>query len=279
MIADLVKRASLRVERGARTSVVTRAEARSPLALRTPRNHGHAAWVFTSSHGGGLVSGDHALLDVTVADDAALVLATQASTKAYRARGGGTLGEISRLETRVQVGEGALACLLPDPLVPFAGARIAQSVEATLAPSGSVIVWDAITAGRVARGERWAFEHLESRVLVDGPRGRLVTENVRLRPTESRAFALPGFDAFGLLVLLGPRVAALAAGLLDRTSREPARDAGGIFVAHPFARDGFEGALLRVASPDVAALGARLRGWLSELGPLLGDDVLARRAF
>lgn len=260
--------------------MVTRAEARSPLALRTPGNHGHAAWVFTSSHGGGLVSGDHTLLDVAVARDAALVLATQASTKAYRARAqAGARDEIARLETRVHVSDGALACLLPDPLVPFAGARVAQSVEVDLAPSGSVIVWDAITAGRVARGERWAFDLLESRVIIDGPAGRLLTENVRLRPAESRAFAVAGLDAFGLLALIGPRVAPLASRLLERTAREPAREGQSLFVAHPFARDGFEGAVLRVACPDVASLGARLRAWLSELAGLLGDDVLARRAF
>lgn len=278
---DLIKQAYLRVERGPRRSVVTRAQAVSPLALRTPQNHGHAAWVFTSSHGGGLVSGDRTSLDATVEQGATLVLATQASTKAYRARRPepGEIAPTSQLSTAVRVAADGLACLLPDPFVAFAGARVEQRLTITLAAGGSVLVWDPLTAGRVARGEAWAFEHVLSSVVIDGPDGRLVTEAVRLRPKESLAFAGGDVRAFAFLALLGPRVAPLAKRLLERTAQAPARDGGTVFVAHPFARDGFEGAIVRVACDEVATLGIRLRDWLSELPALLGDDILARRAF
>jgi len=45
-------------------SVVARAYATSPLRLLTPINHGHAAWIYGSSYGGGLVDGDAVTLDV-----------------------------------------------------------------------------------------------------------------------------------------------------------------------------------------------------------------------
>src|SRR5262245_60409912 len=64
-------RAFLAVTRRDRRSVVTRAFARSPLRLLTPANHGHAAWVYTSSYGGGLVDGDRLAVDVEVKPGAA----------------------------------------------------------------------------------------------------------------------------------------------------------------------------------------------------------------
>lgn len=275
--------ATLRVARGQGSSVVTRAAATSPLALRTPDNHGHAAWVFTSSHGGGLVSGDHVRLDATVERGATLVLATQASTKAYRTRGPRVVAspttppETSHLITNVRIEDDALACLLPDPLVAFRDARIRQQTTVSLAESGSLVLWDPIGAGRVARGERWAFTSLETRVEIDGPSGRILTEASRLRPAETTAFAdRAGFDAFGVLVLLGPRVGSLARALLEQSRCEPARHEDTIVAASPLGRDGV---IVRAASPSTAALAARLRRWLHELPALLGDDFLARRAF
>ena len=50
---------------GAVTAVET-AFAESPLRLLTPRNHGSAAWAYTSTLGGGLVDGDRLELDLSV---------------------------------------------------------------------------------------------------------------------------------------------------------------------------------------------------------------------
>ena len=44
--------------REGRTTIVSRAYAASPLRVLMPNNHGHAAWVFLVSLGGGLVDGD-----------------------------------------------------------------------------------------------------------------------------------------------------------------------------------------------------------------------------
>src|SRR5262245_13535398 len=70
--------------RDGRRTVVSRAYASSPLKLLMPRNHGHAAWVYTSTYGGGLVDGDDIALRVDVDAGATLFLSTQASTKVYR---------------------------------------------------------------------------------------------------------------------------------------------------------------------------------------------------
>ncbi len=87
-----------------------------PAAAPRAGNAGSAAWVSTSSFGGGPVDGDDLRLDVEVAAGASALLATQASTKAYRGS--------ARSEIHARVGEGATLVVLSDPLVPFAGSRV-----------------------------------------------------------------------------------------------------------------------------------------------------------
>src|SRR5687768_4572798 len=85
-------RGRLRVVRAGGRSVVTRAYATSPLRLLTPANHGSAAWIYTSSYGGGFVDGDRVELDVEVAEGAAAFVSTQAATKVYRSPNGTSCG-------------------------------------------------------------------------------------------------------------------------------------------------------------------------------------------
>src|SRR5436853_599048 len=98
-----------------------------PLRLLTPQNHGHAAWAYTSSLGGGFVDGDEVRLDVRVRPGAAALLATQGATRVYRSPRG------CSSETRAEVEGGWLLALIPDPTVCFAGARFRSRCEVDLA--------------------------------------------------------------------------------------------------------------------------------------------------
>ena len=109
-VAPAAGRGELEVVRGPDgRSVVARAYATSPLRLLTPSNHGHAAWIYGSSYGGGLVDGDAVTLDVDLAPGAAAFVSTQASTKVYRSCRG------TRSDTEGHIGAGALLVLAPDP--------------------------------------------------------------------------------------------------------------------------------------------------------------------
>src|SRR5262245_15567397 len=82
-------------------SDVHRARGAGPLRLLFPRAAGDAAWIVTSSLGGGLVDGDAVALDVRVEAGATAVVTTQASTKVYKGS--------SQQRTRVAVaGDGAV---------------------------------------------------------------------------------------------------------------------------------------------------------------------------
>jgi urease accessory protein len=150
-------------------SAVTGCAASSPLQLLAPRPRGQAAWIVSASHGGGLVAGDAVELQLSVGPGAAACLGTQAETKVYRAAGAG--GASQRLSATV--GDGALLAFLPDPVSPFAGSSFDQVQRFELAAGASLVVLDSVTAGRPARGERWALHRYGSRNEVRSE-GRLV---------------------------------------------------------------------------------------------------------
>jgi urease accessory protein len=235
-------------------SVVIGATPRSPLALLNPSNHGNAAWVYQSSHGGGFVRGDDVSLQVNVERDATLFLSSQASSKAYRAAR-------SKLTLDAKVAGGAALVCWPDPVCCFAGASLVQRQNFTLDDGASLLAVDSYTAGRVARGERWAFERFESRVHVDLGAEPKLREAVLLSGQHGSLPArMAGAEAFATVVVCGPRLEAAAQALGPASSRWP------------------WGAVLRLAAPSVEALTSELRALLRpHVAALLGDDPCARK--
>jgi urease accessory protein len=191
-------------------SVVTHARSAGPLRLLTPAGTGRAAWVYQSSLGGGFVGDDDIALTVEVGDQAALFLSSQSSTKIYRrTRSAFTLD--------ATVGDHATLVAWPDPVVCFAGAAFDQVQQFRLAPTANLIVVDAWTSGRVARGERWAFDRLATRLSLAIDGAPVLEDGVLLTnehgPLEAR-FA--GVDACATVVLAGPALA----GACDRLTAE-----------------------------------------------------------
>ncbi|MGE6760429.1 urease accessory protein UreD [Corallococcus interemptor] len=262
--------ARLAFERSGPRTVVRTALAHSPLRLLTPRNHGHAAWAYTSSFGGGLVDGDHLRLEVDVADGASALLATQGANRVYRSPTG------CRSDLCARVGRDALLAWVPDPTVCFTGARYSQTLDVTLAPGASLVLADVVTAGRSARGERWAFLHYASRLRVAREERALVDERWVLDPAHG---ALPErlgrFDALASVLLVGPAVKDAREALAARVAGLPVKPrAREVVSASPLGEDGL---LLRVAAVSLETLLGTTRDWLSFLPGLLGDDPWARR--
>lgn len=253
-----------------RSTVVACASA-APLRLVTCRARGRAAWVVATSYGGGLVAGDALSVDVTVGDGATLLLTTPAETKVYRSTGAAAS---QRLDA--DVGDGGVLALLPDAVSPFAESRYRQVQRLRLHPRASALVVDAVVAGRVARGERWALRELVTRnevsvadrlVLADAQRlssrdGLTIPE--RLRDTELLA----------TVIAVGPAFARLAAelrqGVLSRVpdATDPLLVAAGSFPA---------GAHVRIAARSVEIGNEFLRRLLASAEAVLGVAPFTRR--
>lgn len=263
--------ARLAFERVGKRTVVRTALAHSPLRLLTPRNHGHAAWVYTSSLGGGLVDGDHLSLELDVAEGATALLSSQGATRVYRSPRG------CRNEVSARVASGAMLVLAPDPTMCFAGARYSQRQDVQLAPGASLVVMDLLTAGRSANGERWAFTHFSSTLRVHREGRALVDERWLLDPAQGPLPERLGrFDALGTVLLVGPAVGSAREALAARVGALPVTPRAGLVCsASPL---GPEALMLRAAASSSELLLRTAREWLSFLPALLSDDPWTRRA-
>lgn len=247
---------------GTGTAVDT-AYAESPLRLLTPRNHGTAGWAYTSTLGGGLVDGDQLELEISVGPGARAFVSSQGPTRVFRS----TRGAAS--VTCARVAEGGALMLFPDPTACFAGARYAQTTEVCLAPESSLLLWEALSAGR----ERWGFTrcettlrvlpYLDERWLLDPEQGPLAERMGR-------------FGAIGTLLVVGPLFASLAQSIQERIDAGPVREGAALVESVSPLRDG--AVVVRAAAPTVQQLLQRLRRHLSTLPSLLGDDPWRRDA-
>ena len=263
---------------------MTRAVAHSPLRLLQPRNHGRAAWVFTSSYGGGLVSGDCIDLHVQVEPSAAALLSTQASTKVYRSKSSPSAQGMSCAQRlHAEVADGGLLVLAPDPVVCFAEARFTQTQQIKLAAQGSLILIDAVTSGRHGSGERWAFGSYESLIEIYCAGAKRVHESLRLAGTEGSLAARMGrMNVLIFLVLLGPQVhsalpalRAEIAGLLPERSGELIATCSAL--GSPTNPEELSGLIVRIGATSVERATNFLRQRLRILPELLGDDPWARK--
>lgn len=262
--------ARLAFERVGNRTVVRTALAHSPLRLLTPRNHGHAAWVYTSSLGGGLVDGDHLTVDLDVAEGASALVSSQGSTRVYRSPRG------CRSELSARVAPGALLAWVPDPTMCFTDARYTQSQDIQLAPGASLILMELLTAGRSAAGERWAFTHYTSSLRVHREGRALIDERWLLDPAHGvLPERLGRFDALGTVLLVGPALDSAREALAAYVGSLPVKPRSGLVCSvSPLGPDAL---VLRAAATSAEALVRTSREWLSFLPSLLGDDPWARR--
>ena len=108
---------------------------------------------------GGVLGGDRLDITATLSPGSAAAVLTQGATKIYK-------GGESRQSAFFDVGESSLLEYLPHHLIPYAGSGHRQSTEFHLAEGAALVAWDAFSAGRVARGERFKFDSLGSRTKI-----------------------------------------------------------------------------------------------------------------
>jgi urease accessory protein len=250
-------------------STAVSAFARTPMKLLTPVARGKSVWAYTSSFGGGLVAGDQTQLDIKVNADARCFLGTQSSTKVYR----NPAALPCEHTTHTTVAEDALLAFVPEPVQAFADSHYTQRQEFHLAPSAGLILLDWFSAGRTARGERWAFKHLESRndIFIGGERA--LVDSIRLS-SEELAAQMGRFNCLATLLLIGPPMKTASEALLQQIAARPVEKRAALTVSASPVRSG---ALLRVAGEEVEAVRRELSGHLTFLRDILGDDPWARK--
>lgn len=125
------------------------------------------AFVYVMSHGG-IVQGDRYRVDIACEPGASVHVTTQSMAKLYRM-------ECNYATQRVELSAGAESFLeyLPDPVIPFRGARFYGKTLITAHPTATVIVGEILLPGRVAHGEHHDYTLLVSKLVARGFEGEL----------------------------------------------------------------------------------------------------------
>ena len=174
------------VRRRGRT-VIAHAYAEPPFRIGQTFEIGSAVYVIIVCSGPGVFPGDCLQQSVRVEPGACVLLGSQSALQVHP----GPASIPARLHHRYTVAdEGELHCQW-DPLIPFAGARLAHRVELDLARAGRLYWSDALMSGRSARGEDWMFSEVahELRLVVEGSLKYL--ERYRLVPDQGAVTSPP----------------------------------------------------------------------------------------
>lgn len=265
--------ASLVVDHVDHLSTVTTAYARTPLKLLLPRPRGLSVSACTSNFGGGIVAGDSTRLEVRLHPDTRCLLGTQASTKIYR----GPQQRPSTHQTVAHLGDRSLLVFAPDPIQPFAQSTYRQSQRFHLGEHAGLVLVDALSSGRPARGERWQFDEFSSRNEVWSGSERVFLDSLRL---DSRSLPLTApfragrHDCLALVAVLGTPFRETTRPWVDSLNRIPPSPTSPLVHAlspHPL------GAILRVAGDSIERVTRFLLDQLGFLQPLLADSPWSRR--
>jgi urease accessory protein len=139
------------------------------------------AYLYLLNPTGGIVQGDRLHTEIALAAGARSVMSTQSATKVYRMDE--TYAE--ELNDFRLHGDSVLEWL-PDQTIPFAGSRLHRRTRIHADADATFIVTEMLAAGRVARGERFAFEHLVIELQACVGDDRRIVDRLHLSPGEDR---------------------------------------------------------------------------------------------
>jgi urease accessory protein len=254
-------------EKSGGKTVLSRSYAKAPLKWVKSFHRAPAAWVYASSYGGGLVGGDRLRLRIRTGPGALGFVTTQSSTKVYRSG----LGAGQSLEARVE-GQGRFVWL-PDPLVCFEGSDYEQRQDFHLEEGAGLICYDAVASGRRSRNERWKFRRYLNRTRVFQGGKTVFYDALRLDRRDGPLGERMGrFNLLSTLVVYGD---SFQAGLESILKADPLRSRPRLLEYQ--GRVGKEGVVWRWAGEDPEEVADRVKGKLSFLSRILGDDPWKRK--
>ncbi len=191
---------------------------------------------------GGVLAGDRLALEVEVKAGAAAQITTTGATRLYRHRAGAADSEQS---SRFRADDAALLEYLPDFVIPYAGSRHLQRTEIRLGRGATALWWEVLAPGRLAAGERFAFERLRVQTQVFAGARPILCEDFLLEPARkdlaaaARMFEYSHHASF--CAVQEGRPPAFWRALEDRlneTARERTRNGQGVWGASTLSSDG-----------------------------------------
>jgi urease accessory protein len=169
--------------RNGHATILSTSRCRSPWHLFPPitLDDTGSAYTLLLNPSGGLVGGDRLSIRATLGDNAHVLLSTPSATRIYR-----SVAEPSVQSVALNVGPGAILEWMPDVNIPFAGSRFRQTIRVTLHAGATILLWDAMASGRVARGERWAFASVENEIRITTASCGYLLDRSHVMPDQKR---------------------------------------------------------------------------------------------
>jgi len=146
-----------------------------------------SALVHLHNVSGGVLAGDRLELRARIGAEASAQLTTTGATRIYRAAEQ-ALDAVQQNHIRVE--ENALLEYVPDPIIPYAGARFRQQTSLHLAQGAGLFWWEIVAPGREARGELFAYDRMQLGIDIWTPRRLITCERVRLEPEATQLSSL-----------------------------------------------------------------------------------------
>lgn len=245
---------ALRLAYGVRDgrTILTRSHCTTPWHVLPPAylDDTGAAYTQLVNPSGGLVGGDRLSIELNLDKGAHVLISTPSANRVYRSE-----EKPSEQIVTITVGSGAILEWLPEQTIPFAGSRFRQIIRVQLEPGATIMLWDVVAAGRIARGERWAFAALENDVHITTTSGGALLERYRLDPSTDlgQVGLAEAWNYVASLYMVGDSIApeawnrleSKAASLLDE---RPGQVLGGVSTP---AVPGLAVKLLAKAAPDL----------------------------
>jgi urease accessory protein len=146
------------------------------------------AAVTICSPAGGVLQGDRLCIEVALDGGAQLRLETQSATRLYSMPAGAAYGQV-----RLKLGPDSFLEYVPDPLIPYAGARFRQESIWEVDESATLIAGEVVTAGREARDEKARYQRVELAIDARRPGGQaLFSDACDLAPDDEHQLGFLG---------------------------------------------------------------------------------------
>jgi urease accessory protein len=187
--------------------------------------HPDAETVFVQSPTGGVAQGDRLTRHVDVGGDAVAHVSAGSATKVQS-----MTRNYAASEASLAVASGGHLDHVPEPTILHADARYHRETTLDVAHDATCVLGEVVVPGRLARGERFAFERFRSHTRVRGPDGLLFADATHLAPgadgpSPDEPGVLGEFAVLGTLLVVAPArdAAALADACHEAATGGPSR--------------------------------------------------------
>ena len=165
------------------------------LRARFPNNEDVALDAVIVNTAGGIAGGDHHALDISVEQNARLVVTTAAAEKVYR-----SLGPDAAIDVSLKVADGGRLSWLPQETILFDRSHLSRRIDVALSGKATLVLAEMVVFGRSAMGERVKHGAFRDSWRISHDGRLLFAETVQLDGLISQKLAEPGVAAGGVSV-------------------------------------------------------------------------------